>query len=85
MTKKNKWVSLSEINFKNQMTVSSKLEWGYLYIRTWERRWIKCSMNIERKMKTKQTVARAQVGVYCSERLVPSEAIFALLSWQARN
>lgn len=38
------------------------------------RRWIKCSMKMEKAMKTKQTVAKAQVGVSCKERETPPSA-----------
>lgn len=39
------------------------------------RRWIKCSMKMEMKMKTKQTVARAHVGVFCKVRPPPPAAM----------
>lgn len=39
-----------------------------LFFSQWLRRWIKYSMNMPVKMKMKQTVARAQVGVSCKER-----------------
>lgn len=60
----------------NPSTISTDLSFSkasykavfLLFFSQWLRRWIRYSMNMPVKMKMKQTVARAQVGVSCKER-----------------